>query len=52
MKTALFPRMHVSLYVSNIEATVAFYNRFFGQPASKQAKQSPATPNTCSSDRR
>ncbi|KUG09830.1 ArsI/CadI family heavy metal resistance metalloenzyme [Solirubrum puertoriconensis] len=35
MKTASFPRMHVSLYVSNIEATISFYNTFFGQPASK-----------------
>ncbi len=30
-----FPRMHVSLYVSDIAATVNFYDTFFGQPADK-----------------
>ena len=30
-----FPRMHVSLYVSDLAATVNFYTAFFGQPASK-----------------
>ncbi|RSK33915.1 ArsI/CadI family heavy metal resistance metalloenzyme [Hymenobacter metallilatus] len=30
-----FPRMHVSLYVSDLAATVTFYTAFFGQPASK-----------------
>jgi catechol 2,3-dioxygenase-like lactoylglutathione lyase family enzyme len=30
-----FPRMHVSLYVKNIEQTVKFYNAFFGQEPSK-----------------
>lgn len=30
-----FPRMHVSLYVSNLAATVNFYNQFFGQAATK-----------------
>ena len=30
-----FPRMHVSLYVSNIAETVNFYTAFFGQPAVK-----------------
>lgn len=30
-----FPRMHVSLYVSNLAATVNFYNTFFGVPANK-----------------
>ena len=30
-----FPRMHVSLYVSNLAATVNFYNTFFGQAANK-----------------
>jgi catechol 2,3-dioxygenase-like lactoylglutathione lyase family enzyme len=30
-----FPRMHVSLYVSNLAATVNFYNTFFNQPADK-----------------
>ena len=33
MKT--FPRMHVSLYVSNINQTVEFYQKLFNQPASK-----------------
>ncbi|UYZ60848.1 ArsI/CadI family heavy metal resistance metalloenzyme [Hymenobacter latericus] len=35
MKTASFPRMHVSLYVSDIQATISFYDTFFGQPADK-----------------
>lgn len=30
-----FPRMHVSIYVSNLAATVNFYTTFFGQPATK-----------------
>lgn len=30
-----FPRMHVSLYVSNLAASVNFYTTFFGQSASK-----------------
>lgn len=30
-----FPRMHVSLYVSNLMETVNFYTSFFGVPASK-----------------
>ena len=30
-----FPRMHISLYVSNIENTVKFYESFFGVSASK-----------------
>ena len=30
MKTATFPRMHVSLYVSDLTKTVDFYNQFFG----------------------
>lgn len=30
-----FPRMHVSLYVSNIAETVKFYDPFFGQLAEK-----------------
>lgn len=30
-----FPRMHVSLYVSNLAETVDFYNTFFGQRATK-----------------
>jgi catechol 2,3-dioxygenase-like lactoylglutathione lyase family enzyme len=36
MKTpALFPRMHVSLYVSDISETVDFYTRFFNQEPEK-----------------
>ena len=35
METAVFPRMHVSLYVSDLTATVNFYTAFFGQPAAK-----------------
>ena len=30
MKTNLFPRMHVSIYVSDIQKTVGFYTSFFG----------------------
>jgi len=30
-----FPRMHVSLYVSNLAASVNFYTTFFGQAAEK-----------------
>lgn len=30
-----FPRMHVSLYVSNLAASINFYNQLFGQAASK-----------------
>lgn len=33
-----FPRMHVSLYVSNIDNTVNFYNSFFGVNAVKVKK--------------
>ena len=33
--TPSFPRMHVSLYVSDIKKTVDFYNTFFGMAASK-----------------
>ena len=35
MESAVFPRMHVSLYVSDLTATVNFYTAFFGQPAAK-----------------
>lgn len=35
METPTFPRMHVSLYVSDLTATVNFYTAFFGQPAAK-----------------
>ena len=31
MKTTPFPRMHVSLYVSDLANTIHFYNQFFGQ---------------------
>ncbi|MFZ5554817.1 MAG: ArsI/CadI family heavy metal resistance metalloenzyme [Bacteroidota bacterium] len=30
-----FPRMHVSLYVSNLERTIAFYNSLFGKQPEK-----------------
>ena len=33
-----FPKMHVSLYVSDIASTVNFYTTFFGMPASKVKK--------------
>jgi catechol 2,3-dioxygenase-like lactoylglutathione lyase family enzyme len=35
MKTNPFPRMHVSLYVSDIEKTTQFYSNFFGKQADK-----------------
>jgi len=35
MKTTVYPKMHVSLYVSNLAQTVNFYNTFFNQPAEK-----------------
>ena len=35
MKTNPYPRMHVSLYVNDIQKSVAFYNQFFGQEAVK-----------------
>ena len=38
MEETKFPRMHVSLYVSDIASTVNFYTTFFGQPASKVKK--------------
>ena len=31
-----FPRMHVSLYVKNLERTVDFYQNFFGEVATKE----------------
>ena len=34
MKTS-FPRMHVSLYVSDIQKTISFYNQLFKQSPSK-----------------
>lgn len=30
-----FPRMHVSLYVNDLDKTIAFYDKFFGQEPSK-----------------
>lgn len=36
MKTNQFPRMHVSLYVSDIQKTIKFYTEFFGQLPSKE----------------
>lgn len=35
MKPPLFPRMHVSLYVSDIGQTINFYNLFFGKSPDK-----------------
>ncbi|TGE14164.1 ArsI/CadI family heavy metal resistance metalloenzyme [Hymenobacter elongatus] len=35
MSSPTFPRMHVSLYVADLTATVNFYTAFFGQPATK-----------------
>lgn len=35
MKEVVFPRMHISLYVSDLMATINFYSTFFGVPASK-----------------
>lgn len=35
MNTNPFPRMHVSLYVADLEKTVSFYNTFFGKEADK-----------------
>lgn len=35
MKNTEFPRMHVSLYVNDINKTVAFYQSFFKQEATK-----------------
>ncbi|MCF8256258.1 MAG: VOC family protein [Flavobacteriales bacterium] len=35
MNTPSFPRMHVSLYVADIDRTVKFYETFFGQAAEK-----------------
>lgn len=38
MKETSFPRMHVSLYVSDLASSINFYTTFFGQPASKVKK--------------
>ncbi|WP_020532326.1 ArsI/CadI family heavy metal resistance metalloenzyme [Flexithrix dorotheae] len=32
---SIFPRMHVSYYVSDLEKSVAFYDAFFNKPADK-----------------
>ncbi len=37
-KKSNFPRMHVSLYVSDIQKTVEFYNTFFGVSVNKVEK--------------
>ena len=38
MKTVSFPRMHVSLYVSDLAKTIDFYNLFFGKQPEKVRK--------------
>ena len=38
MKTSPFPRMHVSLYISDLVQTVSFYNLFFGKAPEKIRK--------------
>lgn len=35
MVSQTFPRMHISYYVSDIDKTVDFYNKFFGVPPQK-----------------
>ena len=35
MKTITFPRMHASLYVSDLQRSMKFYSGFFGQEPSK-----------------
>ena len=35
MKETVFPRMHMSFYVSDLTSTVNFYSTFFGKPATK-----------------
>ncbi|MCP4521755.1 MAG: glyoxalase/bleomycin resistance/dioxygenase family protein [Cytophagales bacterium] len=35
LNSQVFPKMHVSLYVQDIQATVEFYDAFFGQKADK-----------------
>src|SRR3954468_22969666 len=35
MKTNQFPRMHVSLYVSDLKSSLNFYTAFFGQEPTK-----------------
>jgi len=36
MKESEFPKMHVSLYVKDIEKTVSFYETFFNQKVEKK----------------
>ncbi len=38
MENSTFPRMHVSLYVSDILETISFYNLFFGKTPDKIRK--------------
>jgi len=38
MTETTFPRMHISLYVSDLIVTVNFYSTFFGVPATKVKK--------------
>lgn len=38
MKPSIFPRMHVSLYISDMEQTISFYNLFFGRSPEKIRK--------------
>lgn len=35
MNNSTFPRMHVSLYVADIQKTIQFYSAFFGQEPAK-----------------
>lgn len=32
---SVFPRTHISLYVKDVNKTIAFYDQFFNQPAAK-----------------
>lgn len=36
-QSQVFPKMHVSLYVSDLNKSLAFYTKFFGQEAAKVA---------------
>ena len=38
MNTIIYPRMHVSCYVSNIAASISFYEQFFGVAPTKLRK--------------
>ncbi|MEZ4938079.1 MAG: ArsI/CadI family heavy metal resistance metalloenzyme [Crocinitomicaceae bacterium] len=39
MKKEIFPRMHVSCYVKDLDQTIAFYNQFFGKEPDKIKEQ-------------